>query len=97
MVTIYNKSNRPIGVANQSVLPDKEIVVKDKFVYYDVCDENGVATGEKRLIPGLIALKNNGFVTIKEEPDEKPKKEKKPDVGEEAEKPKEKKTRKPKE
>ena len=70
MVTILNKSNRPIGVAGQSVLPDKEIVVKDKLVYCDVCDENGVPTGEKQLLPGLRALVGMKFVEVREEPEQ---------------------------
>lgn len=66
MVIIFNKSNRPIGIAGQSVLPDKEIRVKDKDVYCEVVDEEGNATGEKKLIPGLKALEIRGFVTIRE-------------------------------
>lgn len=96
MVTIINKSNRPIGVAGQSVLPDKEIQVKDKFVYCDIFDENGLATGEKQLLPGLVALKIAGHVEIREE---LPKVETKvePKAEEVEEKPKAKKGRKPKE
>lgn len=82
MVIIFNKSNRPIGIAGQSVLPDKEIRVKDKDAYCEVVDEEGNATGEKKLIPGLKALEIRGFVTIreveeakKEEPKEEPKEE----------------------
>lgn len=67
MVTIYNKSNRPIGVAGQSVLPDREIKIQDKFAYCDAYDEDGVATGERVLLPGLVALKNMKFVDIHEE------------------------------
>lgn len=66
MVIIFNKSNRPIGIAGQSVLPDKEIRVKDKDAYCEVVDEEGNATGEKKLIPGLKALEIRGFVTIRE-------------------------------
>lgn len=94
MVTIFNKSNRPIGVANQSVLPDKEIKVKDKFVYCEVFDENGAPTGEKMLLPGLVVLVNMGFVTVKEEKEEVAKPVEKEPV---EEKPKTKKTRKAKE
>ena len=67
MVTIYNKSNRPIGVAGQSVLPDREIKIQDKFAYCDTYDEDGFATGERALLPGLVALKNMKFVDIREE------------------------------
>lgn len=70
MVTILNKSNRPIGIAGQSVLPDKEIVVKDKLAYCDVCDENGAPTGEKQLLPGLRALIGMKFVEVREEPEQ---------------------------
>ena len=73
MVTIINKSNRPIGViGGQFCLPDQKIVLKDKDAYCDVFDENDVRTGEKKLLPGLKALKNRGFIEIIEEPAEKP-------------------------
>lgn len=96
MVTIINKSNRPIGVAGQSVLPDKEIQVKDKLVYCDVYDENGLATGDKQILPGLLALKIAGHIDIREE---LPKVETKvePKDEETEEKPKAKKGRKSKE
>lgn len=96
MVTIINKSNRPIGVAGQSVLPDKEIQVKDKFVYCDIFDENGLATGEKQLLPGLVALKIAGHVEIREEL-RKVETKVEPKAEEVEEKPKAKKGRKPKE
>ena len=67
MVIIYNKANRPIGIANQSVLPLKEIKLQDKHAYCDVYDEDGNPTGERQLLPGLVALETMGFVTIKEE------------------------------
>lgn len=91
MVTILNKSNRPIGVAGQSVLPDKEIKVQDKLVYCAVFDEDGNNTGKKQLLPGLIALKEGGFINILEEKEE-PKVQVKEEVAEE--KPKAKKARK---
>ena len=93
MVTIFNKSNRPIGIEKMSVLPDKELKIKDKLAYCEVFDENGNPTGKKQLLPGLVALKNIGFIDIKEEPDEQPKVEE--DKAEE--KPKAKRGRKPKE
>lgn len=67
MVKVYNKSVRPIGVANQSVLPDKEIRIQDKYAYCDVYDEDGNNTGKRQILPGLRALENMGFVTITEE------------------------------
>lgn len=72
MVTIYNKSNRPIGIAGQSVLPTQEIKVKDKDVYCAVFDENGVDTGKKGFLPGLTAMQLAGFITIKVEEEAKP-------------------------
>lgn len=86
MVTIYNKSNRPVGVANQSVLPDGELKIQDKHAYCAVFDENGLDTGKKQLLPGLVALANFGIITITEEKEEQVE-----------EKPKAKRTRKPKE
>lgn len=82
MVTIFNKSNRPIGIGKQSVLPDKEIKVKDKEAFCEIFDENGNPTGKKQILPGLKALEIIGFVTItvEEEPknvEEKPAEEKK--------------------
>ena len=97
MVTIFNKSNRPIGIEKMSVLPDKELKIKDKIAYCEVFDENGNPTGKKQLLPGLVALQNIGFITIKEEPDDKPKEEKKVEENAETEKPKAKRGRKPKE
>lgn len=73
MVTVYNKSNRPIGIAGQSVLPDKEIKVKDKDVYCDVFDEYGNSTGKRALLPGLKALEGMGLIKIREEEPEAPK------------------------
>ena len=75
MVIIFNKSNRPIGIAGQSVLPDQEIRVKDKDAYCAVFDEHGEDTGEKQLLPGLKALEGMKFVTIRVEEEAKPKKE----------------------
>lgn len=72
MVTIFNKSNRPIGVAGQSVLPSKEIKIKDKDAYCSVFDENGKNTGNRELLPGLVALEQVGFITIKIEEEVKP-------------------------
>lgn len=72
MVTIYNKSNRPIGIAGQSVLPTKEIKVKDRDVYCAVFDENGVDTGKKEILPGLTAMEIAGFITIKPDVEAKP-------------------------
>ena len=100
MVTIFNKSNRPIGIGKQSVLPDKEIKVKDKEAFCEVFDENGAPTGKKQILPGLKALEMIGFVTIKveEEPSPEPKKaEKNVEEPSVEEKPKAKRGRKPKE
>jgi len=73
MVTIINKSNRPIGViGGQFCLPDQKITIKDKDAYCDVFDENDVRTGEKTLLPGLKALKGRGFIEIIEGSAEKP-------------------------
>lgn len=101
MVTIFNKSNRPIGIGKQSVLPDREIKVKDKEVFCEVFDENGAPTGKKQILPGLKALEMIGFVTIKVDeepkPEPKPEEEKKAEEPVAEEKPKAKKGRKPKE
>lgn len=70
MVTIFNKSNRPIGIAGQSVLPDREIKVKDKDAYCFIFDENGVNTGKQELLPGLVAIQKMGFITIREDREE---------------------------
>ena len=74
MVVVINKSNRPIGIAGQSVLPDKEITIKDKDAYCAVFDEDGKDTGKKQIIPGLKALERRGHVVIREV-DETPKAE----------------------
>lgn len=71
MVIIFNKSNRPIGIAGQSVLPDKEIRVKDKDAYCDVYDEEGNKTSGKKLLPGLKILETKGFITIRVEEEKK--------------------------
>lgn len=79
MISVFNKSNRPIGIAGQSVLPDKEITVKDKDAYCAVFDEYGNDTGKKAIVPGLIALQTKGYVTIRvidEAPAEKSEEEK---------------------
>ena len=72
MIIVFNKANRPIGIAGQSVLPDKEIQVKDKDAYCAVFDENGEDTGEKVIIPGLKALEMRGFISIREVEEPKP-------------------------
>ena len=79
MVTILNISNRPIGVAGVSILPDQEVKIKDKDAYCDAYDENGNATGKKVLLPGLVALKGMRFVTITEEKEEKKEEVKEPE------------------
>lgn len=84
MVTIYNKSNRPLGIAGKAVLPDKEIKLKDKEVFCDIYDEDGFATGERQLIPGLKALEGLGLCTVRIEESEKPKKEPEAEVPVEA-------------
>ena len=65
MITIYNKSNRPIGIAGLSVLPSKEIKVKDRDAYCTVFDEYGKDTGKREILPGLKALEQVGFITIR--------------------------------
>lgn len=69
MVKIYNKSNRPLGIAGKAVLPDQELVLKDKDVFCEAYDEDGFSTGEKVLIPGLRALEDHGLCTVKIEAD----------------------------
>jgi len=93
MVIIFNKSNRPIGVAGQSVLPDREIRVKDKDAYCAVFDEDGNETGEKQIIPGLAILEQKNMVSIRFEEEKKAtKKVEKKEAEPEAEAPAEKKT-----
>lgn len=90
MIIVFNKSNRPIGIAGQSVLPDREIKVKDKDAYCAVFDENGHDTGKKALLPGLKALENRGFVSIRaidEKPVEEPVKPQEEPAEETAEEP----------
>lgn len=88
MITIINKSNRPIGViGGQFCLPDQKITLKDKDAYCDVFDENDVRTGEKKLLPGLSALKNRGFIEIIEEPAKKAVEKPEPVVEEKVEEP----------
>jgi len=82
MVIIFNKANRPIGVAGQSVLPNREIRVKDRDAYCAVYDEHGNDTGKKKLLPGLKALETIGFVTIRVEEEAKPAQKEKPTVEE---------------
>ena len=73
MVTIFNKSNKPVGViGGQFCLPDKKLVLKDKDVFVDVFDEDGEPTGEKKILPGLRAMEIRGYITIEHEED-KPK------------------------
>lgn len=71
MVYVYNKSNRPIGVAGKAILPDKELALKDKEVYCDIYDEEGNPTGERQIIPGLKALEMNGVCNVKIEEEKK--------------------------
>ena len=75
MVTVFNKSNRPIGIGGKSVLPDKEMIVQDKDAYCSVFDEHGNDTGKKMILPGLKALEMRGYITIREEKKEEPKEE----------------------
>lgn len=67
MVTIYNKSKKPIGVGKQFCLPGDEMQVQDRDAYCEVFDEYGKPTGKKQLLPGLKAIERQGFITIKEE------------------------------
>ena len=83
MVTVFNKSNRPIGIGGKSVLPDKEMIVQDKDAYCDVFDEHGNDTGKKMILPGLKALEIRGYITIREEKKEEPKVEPKEEPAEE--------------
>jgi len=71
MVIIFNKSNRPIGIAGQSVLPDREIRVKDKDAYCDMYDEEGKKVLGKKILPGLKILEMKGFITIRVEEEKK--------------------------
>ena len=71
MVKVYNKSNRPLGIAGKPVLPDKELVLKDKEVFCAVYDEDGNPTGERQIIPGLKALEVAGLCTITVEEEQK--------------------------
>ena len=89
MVTIYNKSNRPVGIGKQFCLPDKEMQVQDKDAYCSVFDEDGNDTGKKVILPGLKAMEGFGLITIKEEPKEpeKPSEPVKEPVEEAAEEP----------
>ena len=65
MVTIINKTNKPVGIiGGQYCLPDQKIVLKDKDVFCDVYDEDGVNTGEKMLLPGLKAMELRGYISI---------------------------------
>ena len=83
MVTITNKSNKPVGViGGQFCLPDQKIVLKDKEALCDVYDEEGVATGEKQVLPGLKAMECRGYITIEVKEDE-PKKAAKVEKAEE--------------
>lgn len=76
MVTIYNKSNRPVGVGKQFALPDKEIQVQDKDAYCAVFDEYGNNIGKKEILPGLKAMERMGLITIRVEAPQKPVEEK---------------------
>lgn len=71
MVTIYNKSNKPIGVGKQFCLPLQEMQVQDRDAYCEVFDERGKPTGKKVILPGLRAIEMQGFITIKEEKEAK--------------------------
>lgn len=84
MVTIINKTNKPVGIiGGQYCLPDQKIVLKDKEVFCDVYDEDGNLTGEKMILPGLRAMELRNYIEIKIEEDEPKKVEKKEAVGEE--------------
>jgi len=74
MVTIINKSNKPVGViGGLFCLPDQRLVLKDKDAYCAVFDEDGNDTGKKMLLPGLKAMEGRGYIEIQVEED-KPKK-----------------------
>lgn len=84
MVTIINKTNKPVGIiGGQYCLPDQKIVLKDKEVFCDVYDEDGNLTGEKMILPGLKAMELRKYIEIKIEEDEPKRVEKKEAVGEE--------------
>ena len=85
MVTIYNKSNKPIGVGKQFCLPLQEMQIQDRDAYCEVFDERGKPTGKKVILPGLRAIEMQGFITIKEQKEAKV--EKAPAVEEVAETP----------
>ena len=75
MVTIINKSNKPVGViGGLFCLPDQKLVLKDKDAYCAVFDEDGNDTGKKMILPGLKALEGRGYISI-EVQEEKPKEE----------------------
>lgn len=67
MVTIYNKSKKPIGVGKQFCLPGDEMQVQDKDAYCEIFDEYGKPTGKKQILPGLQAIERQGFITITEQ------------------------------
>lgn len=80
MVTIINKSNKPVGViGGLFCLPDQKLVLKDKDAYCAVFDEDGNDTGKKMILPGLKALEGRGYISI-EAQEEKPKEEPKVEV-----------------
>lgn len=66
MITIYNKSNKPIGIGKQFCLPGDEMQVQDRDAYCEIFDEYGKPTGKKQILPGLRAIEMQGFITIKE-------------------------------
>ena len=67
MVTIYNKSKKPVGVGKQYCLPGDEMHVQDKDAYCKIFDEYGKDTGKKQILPGLQAMERMGLITIKAE------------------------------
>lgn len=67
MVTIYNKSKKPVGIGKQFCLPGDEMQVQDKDAYCAVFDEYGKDTGKKQFLPGLQAMERMGLITIKAE------------------------------
>jgi len=83
MVTITNKTNKPVGIiGGQYCLPDQKIVLKDKEVFCDVYDEDGNLTGEKMILPGLKAMEIRKYIEI-EIKEDAPKKVEEPVVEEE--------------
>lgn len=73
MVIITNISNKPVGIIGGEVcLPNKSIVVKDKDAMCDVFDENNKRTGKRKILPGLKAMENVGYIRIEVKEDEKP-------------------------